>query len=110
MISATVAAVAAAPASLLMEIEGREWAVAGRVRVGRAWSVESRTEGEGARARADDGRGGKAAEAAALAEAGNCTGRRVRARMDTGAHTHVPVRRLFDQLLTSILAFHYLLH
>jgi hypothetical protein len=91
MISATVAAVAAAPASLLMEIEGREWAVAGRVRVGRAWSVESRTEGEGARARADDGRGGKAAEAAALAEAGNCTGRRVRARMDTGAHTYQSV-------------------
>jgi hypothetical protein len=34
--------------------------------------VESRGEGEGALARADAGRGGKANEAAALAEAGNC--------------------------------------
>lgn len=72
MMSATALAVVADNISLPAEWEeGRAWAVAGRVRAGRWWSAESRTEGDWARARAEEGRGGKAAEAAALAEAGN---------------------------------------
>ena len=72
MMSATALAVVADNISLPAEWdEGRAWAVAGRVRAGRWWSAESRTEGDWARARAEEGRGGKAAEAAALAEAEN---------------------------------------
>jgi hypothetical protein len=95
MMSATALAVVADNMSVAAEWEeGRVWAVAGRVRAGGWWSEESRREGDGARARAEEGRGGKAAEAAALAEAGNWKKNRVKeeragAGGEEGAHQPV---------------------
>jgi hypothetical protein len=100
--SATVLAVTAASAwaeptppaiEWEREEEGWAWAVEGRVREGRGCSEESRREGEGARTRADDGRGGKAVAAAAFADAGNCEKHSYvnEERMRAASDAHQPV-------------------
>ncbi len=75
MISATVLAIEAELMSRGRECGGgRACAVAGRPRGDMVRSEGSRTAGEEALMRAEDGRGGRAAQAAALADAGNCKG------------------------------------
>lgn len=113
MISATALAVAAELASPPMEWEeGRACAVKARARVGRECSANSRTDGDGARTRADDGRGGNAAEAAAtLAEAGNCKwGRISKEHACASWAPYAPSHQPCDQQPTLIPACHYLLH
>jgi hypothetical protein len=109
-ISATVLTWAAGSTTSLAECEdGRAWAVAGRLRAGSECSAESRTTEDGARVRADDGRGGKEEEDTAFAETGNCetTKNRMTAQVGKALSSHsAPAHQLYDQQPTLTQACH----